>query len=214
MWGVPREIAEAGSPDGVRQVPGRKHHETRVVAGALKGKAIRYPSTLRLRPTMQRTRVSVFDSLRERMAGGVFVDLYAGAGGVGIEALSQGAACVHFVENDPLALRYLGDNLTRCEIDPLRGVVHPGVVIEFLRGGALRDIDPDVVYADPPYDADEIRLLLEFFDGIEYALAALLVIEHRREALSLDPYRRLVALRRKQFGQSCVSYIALGGKGS
>jgi 16S rRNA (guanine966-N2)-methyltransferase len=195
-------------------MPGRKHHETRVIAGTLKGKALRYPGGAKLRPTMQRTKGSVFDSIGDRVVGNVFVDLYAGGGGVGIEALSRGGSRVHFVENDPLALRYLHENLARCGIDPLRGVVHPMAVMEFLRGGALRRFVPNVVYADPPYDADEIRVLLEFFDHIEYALGALLVIEHRRDALTLDPLGRLSVLRRRQFGQSCVSYIALGGNGS
>lgn len=195
-------------------MPGRKHHEIRVLAGTLKGTVLRYPPGSEVRPTMQRTKTSVFDALGERVTDSVFVDLYAGAGGVGMEALSRGAASVHFVESDTEALRYLGENLTRCGADPLRAVVHPGAVIEFLRSGALREIRPDIVYADPPYDAGEIRLLLEFFNVIEYALEALLVIEHRRDAVSLDPFGGLSGVRLKRFGQSCVSYIALGGKGS
>jgi 16S rRNA (guanine966-N2)-methyltransferase len=192
---------------------GSKDHEVRVLAGTLKGRVLVYPAGARVRPTMQRTKASVFDSLGGRVEGGVFVDLYAGAGGVGIEALSRGAARVVFVESDARAIAYLRRNLERCGADPSRAVVRFGAVIDFLESDALRDLGADVVYADPPYEADEIRLLLEFFDGIEYPLDALLLVEHRKGALPVDSYERLGALKVREFGQSCVSYIELGGKG-
>jgi 16S rRNA (guanine(966)-N(2))-methyltransferase RsmD len=161
---------------------------------------------------MQRTKVSVFDSIAGRVVGGVFVDLYAGAGGVGVEALSRGAARVHFVESDPGAVRHLRDNLERCAMGADRAVVHAGAVIDFLRSGALREIGPDIVYADPPYDEGEIRVFLEFFNGIEYALDALLVVEHGRDTAGLDRFERLSVVEIRRFGRSCVSFIALGGK--
>jgi 16S rRNA (guanine966-N2)-methyltransferase len=190
-----------------------RHAEVRVIAGTLKGRMLRYPWGKALRPTMQRTKASVFDSLSSSVAGCVFLDLYAGAGGVGIEALSRGAARVHFVENDAEAVRHLRDNLARCGIGADRGVVHAGTVGAFLHGGALREIAPDIIYADPPYDADEMRVLLEFFDGIEYALDALLVVEHRKDTTSLERFEKLVVVDVRRFGQSYVSYIALGGQG-
>lgn len=190
--------------------------EVRVIAGTLKGRALRYPPGQGLRPTMQRTKAAVFDSLSSRVAGGVFVDLYAGAGGVGVEALSRGAARVHFVEMDPGAVSCLRDNLTRCRIGADRAVVHESRVVDFLRGGALRDIAPDIVYADPPYDAGEIRVFLEFINGIGYDLDALFIVEHRRDApwlgSPLDVFGRLEVVEVRRFGQSCVSYIALKGK--
>jgi hypothetical protein len=62
---------------------GANHREVRVIAGTLKGRVLLYPAGVGVRPTMQRTKASVFDSLARRIPGSVFVDLYAGAGGVG-----------------------------------------------------------------------------------------------------------------------------------
>jgi 16S rRNA G966 N2-methylase RsmD len=86
--------------------------------------------------------------------------------------------------------------------------------MDFLRRGGLRRIDPDIIYADPPYDAAETRLLLEFFNGIDYPLKAVLVVEHRKDPVILDPFDRLASLRVKRFGQTCVNYIVVGGDGS
>jgi 16S rRNA (guanine966-N2)-methyltransferase len=144
----------------------------------------------------------------------VFVDLYAAAGGIGIEALSRGAARVHFVENDADALRCLDENLERCRTDRDRAIVHRGAVMEFLRAGALRDIGPDLIWADPPYEAGETRLLLEFFAAVRYPLTALLLIEHRRDSVSADGWGGLEVLDARDFGQSRVTFVLLKGDGS
>jgi len=192
----------------------RGHLDVRIIAGSLKGRVLRYPVDARLRPTMQRTKASVFESLGETIEDAVFVDLYAGSGGIGIEALSRGAGCVHFVESGREAVASLRENLERCGVEPQRGVIHAEKVMDFLAGGAFRKIASDIVYADPPYDAGEIRLLLEFFNGIDYPLGALLVVEHRRGTVSLETFDKLACLRVKKFGESCVSYIVAGGNGS
>jgi len=193
---------------------GRRRLETRVLAGALKGRALSYPRDPHLRPTMQRTKASVFDSLGDRVRGAVFVDLYAGAGGIGIEALSRGATRVHFVENDAGALRCLEENLERCRVDRVRAIVHRGAVAEFLGTGALRDIGPDLIWADPPYEAGETRLLLAFFAAVRYPLKALLLVEHRRDSVPGDGWRGLEVLDTRDFGQSRVTFVQLKGDGS
>jgi 16S rRNA (guanine966-N2)-methyltransferase len=187
--------------------------ETRVGSGALKGRRLVYPRDPELRPTMQRTRMSVFESIGDGIRNAVFVDLYAAAGGMGIEALSRGAARAHFVERSAEAIRCLERNLERCGIGPERGIVHRRAVIEFLRSGGLREIAPDFVYADPPYRSDEPRLLLEFFNSVEYPLKILFLVEHQKDVLSLESYERLTVLKTRDFGQSRVSFVLLKGDG-
>jgi 16S rRNA (guanine966-N2)-methyltransferase len=187
---------------------GFKQKQIRVIAGALKGRPLSYPEMAGLRPTMQRTKASVFDSLGGSLEEAVFVDLYAAAGGMGIEALSRGARFAHFVENDRRALECLQDNLERCGVGRDRCLIHPGAVMDILRGDAPVFDDATIVYADPPYESDDIRLLLEFFDGMDYAGAALLVVEHHKDAVSVDRCTRLVRTKLKKFGQSWVSYFA------
>ncbi len=189
----------------------RGHLKTRVISGEFKGKVLSYPADRRLRPTMQRTKSSVFETLEGILEGAVVADLYAAAGGIGIEALSRGASRVHFVESDSGALECLRDNLTRCGIGGDRGLVHSERVMEFLRRGGLRNVDADVIYADPPYEGEEMRLLLEFFDEMDYPSKALLILEHRKDTVFVESLHGLVRTRWKRFGQSCVSYFVPAG---
>lgn len=183
--------------------------KTRVLAGSLKGRVLSYPDDRRLRPTMQRTKDSVFESLGGHLDGAVFIDLYAAAGGIGIEALSRGARRVHFVENDWVALECLRENLARCDIAPEQGIIHTGPAMDFLSSGRFRDADAHIVFADPPYAADEARLLLEFFAGIDYPVKALLILEHHKDAVTGKLVENLGRTKTKKFGQSCVSYFEL-----
>ncbi|UCG52384.1 MAG: RsmD family RNA methyltransferase [Candidatus Latescibacterota bacterium] len=184
-----------------------KKRHVRVLSGRLKGKVLSYPDDRRLRPTMQRVKASVFESLGNLIAGTVFIDLYAASGGIGIEAISRGANFVHFVENDGRALECLAENLERCGIGSDRRVVHTMDVMGFLREGGLIEAGASVVYADPPYTTKDIPLLLEFFDGIDYAGETLLVLEHPKDAVSMESYDRLARKKIKKFGQSWVSLI-------
>ncbi|HYB41094.1 MAG TPA: RsmD family RNA methyltransferase, partial [Candidatus Methylomirabilis sp.] len=84
-----------------------------MLAGTLKGQRLTLPAGSSTRPTADRVRIACLDTLMPYLDGGPFLDLFAGAGGVGIEALSRGAPSAVFVEIGVFALRALRDNLTR-----------------------------------------------------------------------------------------------------
>src|SRR5678816_2408067 len=117
-----------------------------------KGRVLRYPDDPGLRPSMQRTKHSMFSSLGSRLRGAVFADLFAGGGAVGIEALSLGAAFVHFAETGREAVAALEANLAICGAPASRYHVHRARVAELL----AREPNPmpgsSIIYADPPYD--------------------------------------------------------------
>src|SRR5579863_766852 len=97
----------------------------RIIAGTLRSRTLQAPAGLATRPTSDRLRETLFNVLSPRMEGAVFLDLYAGSGAVGIEALSRGAERVVFVERAPAALKVLRANLAGLELTA--GVhVHPG----------------------------------------------------------------------------------------
>jgi len=147
----------------------------RVIAGELKGRLLDYPRQGVFRPTMQRTRTSIFESIDRSIHGAVFIDLYAAAGGVGIEALSRGARLVCFAENDRDALRYLHRNLENCRVPAERYRVHAGDVTAFLKG-PMEKLAPDIVYADPPYEGTDFGVLLELLGAIVYPRSAVIVV--------------------------------------
>ena len=188
----------------------------RIIAGELKGRRLSYPphSERLLRPTMQRTKESVFSSLQDDLYDAVFVDLYAAAGGVGIEALSRGARLVHFVESHRQALACLDENLEACEIPTSRAVVHRAEVERFLEGGGLDDPSIGLVFADPPYDAG-IESLLALIDEKAYSHVRHIILEHRGVMPGREWRHREVA-RERRFGDTFVTYLSprtTGGDG-
>src|SRR5208337_3775621 len=88
----------------------------RIIAGSLRSRTLQAPTGLRTRPTSDRLRETLFNVLAPRIVGARFLDLYAGSGAVGIEALSRGAEHVTFVERAPAALRVLRRNLAQLEL--------------------------------------------------------------------------------------------------
>lgn len=174
--------------------------------GTLRGRVLRYPEIPGLRPSMQRTKASMFSSLAGDVDGGVFADLYAGAGAVGIEALSRGARFVHFVERDRAALDALRANLTHCGIEARRFCVHGEAVAGVLDARPCPLADATVVFADPPYDidvGDELlaRVALEALPSMKW-----LVVEHRTRASIVAP-PGMTMERARRFGETTLSYF-------
>ena len=131
----------------------------RVVAGRFGGRRLRSARTPALRPTADRVKEALFSILGEVLEEAEVVDLYAGTGALGIEALSRGAARVTWVERDPALARLVRENLAAL------GVVEPSAEARVVRGDAgafLRRLTPDprlVLLADPPYDGGALGLL-------------------------------------------------------
>jgi 16S rRNA (guanine966-N2)-methyltransferase len=121
----------------------------RVIAGTFGGRTLRTAEGMTTRPTTDKVRQAVFNSLDSAglIEGAVVVDLYAGCGAVGLEALSRGAARCTFVERDRDALYALRANIAALEIDDRAQVVATDVIAWV---GAMRSVD--IVFADPPYD--------------------------------------------------------------
>ena len=116
----------------------------RIISGSAGGIRLQSP-THDLRPTMDRVREAVFSSLGDRVPGAVVLDLFAGSGAFGIEALSRGARSADLVDSHRAAVSAIRGNLTRAKV---HGQVHQADVFRFLeRATALYDL----VFADPPY---------------------------------------------------------------
>ena len=118
----------------------------RVVAGSAGGIHLAAPNS-DTRPTMDRVKAAIFSSLGERVPGARVLDLFAGGGGLGIEALSRGCKEAAFVDNDARAVEAIRDNLQKTG---LRGTLHRLDVFQFLDRLASPD-SFDLIFADPPY---------------------------------------------------------------
>ena len=122
----------------------------RVIAGRLGGRRLKAPRGRDTRPTTDRVREALFSMLAD-VDGARVLDLFAGTGALGIEALSRGAARVVFVERSPAALAVLRSNLAELGIDSEQADVRPGDALAALRTARERDETYDLVFVDSPY---------------------------------------------------------------
>ena len=185
----------------------------RIIAGLFRSRPLQAPPGLATRPTSDRLRETLFNVLAPRIEGAAFLDLYAGSGAVGTEAMSRGAARVVFVERAVPALKVLRTNLARLEINE-RFEIHAGAVSAFLkRAAAKAAAGYDTVFLDPPYDAEaEYAAALGLLGGTACALlnqGALVIAEHRRNQKLMDNYGALARLRLLQQGDAALSFYAM-----
>src|SRR3954452_1514587 len=119
----------------------------RAIAGSAGGGRLAVP-TRGVRPTMDRVKAAIFSSLGETVIGARVLDLFAGTGALGIEALSRGAANARFVDHDRQAVAVIERNLAKTK---LSGRVVQRDVFDFLRGPISQE-SYDIIFADPPYE--------------------------------------------------------------
>lgn len=120
----------------------------RVIAGTAGGIRLEVPET-EVRPTMDRVKAAIFSSLGEAVADTRVLDLFAGTGALGIEALSRGAASAMFVDEKRDAIQAVEKNLARTGFT---GTVRQRDVFEFLESTAAGRLEFDLIFADPPYE--------------------------------------------------------------
>jgi len=181
----------------------------RVIAGKFRGRRLKGPAHPGLRPTSARVRKALFDIIGPRVTGARILDLFAGTGSLGIEALSRGAASVAFVECDRRAVMLLRANLAALGLGAAETEVIRAPVAEALpRLAALGD-RYNLVLADPPYETGLVnRTLAALVDGRHLAPGGLVVIEHRAgEDLTAPP--GMMLLDRRRYGDTGLSFLVL-----
>jgi 16S rRNA (guanine(966)-N(2))-methyltransferase RsmD len=178
----------------------------RVIAGTHRGRRLYGPRTLALRPTSDRVREALFSIIGNRLTNSRFLDLYAGTGAVGIEAVSRGAEHVTFVESNRDALKLLQQNLELCHIGDEVAVLSQ-TVQQFLNRHDQWNGPYDIVFADPPYvEALEFPLLFaEPKTDDLFALDSWLVIEHAAKTALPMLLGDIRFLRRYRYGDTALS---------
>jgi 16S rRNA (guanine(966)-N(2))-methyltransferase RsmD len=177
----------------------------RVIAGERKGLRLVAPRGRGIRPTTDRVKQVLFDVLRDEVVGERVLDLYAGSGALGIEALSRGAAEAIFVERDPKALAALRRNLASAKYQQHARVVADAVEV-FLRKWPAEET-VGVVFADPPYGEEAVRLLgyLDRFRGLRRGGVA--VIEHSSRQQLETALKFLRRWDRRVLGDTAISFF-------
>ena len=178
----------------------------RIIGGELRGRKISFPDAKDLRPTPDRVRETLFNWLQMQIHGARCLDLFAGSGALGLEALSRGAAEVVFVERDGRVLQKLRENLTLLGLDKGRCV--QASAEQFLRGSA----EPfDIVFLDPPFKDDVLAGLCASLEAGGWLSEEFRLYMERPQRLAMpDLPAGWELLRETKAGESLACLIGRG----
>lgn len=160
----------------------------RVIAGTARSLPLKTPQGLETRPTTDRIKETLFNILQSDIPGCVFVDLFSGSGGIGIEALSRGARKAYFVENAGEPLSCIAHNLQFTRFGD-RAVVLKQDAVAALSG--IREETADLIFMDPPYGQGHERRVLEALRGMRYVTENTLIVVEAALDTHMDYAREL-----------------------
>ncbi|HEV7684372.1 MAG TPA: 16S rRNA (guanine(966)-N(2))-methyltransferase RsmD [Pyrinomonadaceae bacterium] len=184
----------------------------RIIAGKFRGRKLKSPPSLEVRPTSDRLRETLFNIIAPQISDARFLDLCAGSGAVGIEAISRGAAHATFVDNSRPMCTLIKANLELCRIERNQSEVIETDGRDYLRRFVAKQPDSgkpwDIVFYDPPY-ATHYTPMLDFLGAHSSSVlteAGLLIVEHDRKNELPEEFGRLHCYRVLKQGDSALSF--------
>jgi 16S rRNA (guanine(966)-N(2))-methyltransferase RsmD len=182
----------------------------RVIAGKYRGRKLKSPPSLQTRPTSDRLRETLFNILAPRIEAARFLDLCAGTGAVGIEALSRGAAAVTLVDQSRRMCALIEANLEALQIADQTELV-TAEALEFLRRRTKKGAETfDIIFFDPPY-TDDYESVLNHIGAHRELLKedGLLIVEHHKKKELADEFGILRRRRVLRQGDSALSFFSV-----
>ena len=188
----------------------------RVIAGKYRGRPLRSSSGKDIRPTSDRLRETLFNVLTagnpEALEGTVWLDLFAGTGAVGSEALSRGARQVYFVETSPAAAKVIEQNLQSLGIEQGYRILRDdlaGILWRLKR----EHVSADVVFLDPPYRMQQAyeETLTALADSSLVWAMSLVIAEHEKKFDPGSEFKSLMRVRKLVQGNAALSFYRIGG---
>ncbi len=189
----------------------------RIIGGKLKGIKLVGLSGVSIRPTLDRVRESLFNQLAPDMEGAVFLDLFAGTGAIGIEAISRDAEKVVFVESSAKAQKIIYQNLDKCKLfdisDPNKK--KQWLLIKNSASQAIkilqeREYQFDLVYVDPPFAGGWYEdTMVELAKSTLLKTTSIVIVEHHHKTILLESYGRLFLIKSRKLGDSNLSFFSI-----
>lgn len=179
----------------------------RIIGGACRGKKLYSPRNNSIRPTADRVRESIFNILAGRVFGSRLLDLFAGTGALGLEALSRGAKHATFIDNHPAALELIKKNIKVCEWADRT---------EIIRWDSTRNLNCikcpielySLVFIDPPYRSEKVPTILRHLDRSNALTSkALAVVEHSSTEILDGKISAFVLEDQRAYGKTLVSFF-------
>ena len=176
----------------------------KITGGTLRGRRIRTCRDNSTRPLLSRLRKSLFDVIGERIKGITFLDLYAGSGAVGIEALSRGARRAAFVEKDFLSARIIEENIASYELFSQVKIWRKNV-LAFLPV-LLEGQKFDFIFVAPPYYKNMQDKTLDITEGVEINKTTIIVQHSPRENINFTR-RNMDIVKQKEYGDTTLTFL-------
>jgi 16S rRNA (guanine966-N2)-methyltransferase len=184
----------------------------RIIAGKYRGRNLKSPPSLEVRPTSDRLRETLFNVIAPRIEGARFLDLCAGSGAVGIEALSRGASHATFVDRSRKMCELIKSNLDLCRIERRESEVIQAEAEDHLRRFIAKQPDSgkpwDILFFDPPYSTGYLQVLEIFGTHASSLLTenGLLIVEHHHKNILEDKVGSIIRSRILKQGDSALSF--------
>ena len=176
--------------------------QMRITGGEARGIQLEAPRSPHFRPTSDRVRSALFQVISESLIEARVLDLYAGSGALGIEALSRGAEAADFVEQNGRLCQTIGQNLRKAGLEE-RGTIHRAKVaraLDFLKGSY------QVVLLDPPYDLPDLgQTMSKVARSGLIAERGLVVLEHSKRTDAKERYETLELSFQRRYGDTVLS---------
>ncbi len=181
----------------------------RIIAGKYRSRLIRSPRNAEVRPTKDRIREALFNIIIEYINGAEVLDLFAGSGAFGIEAVSRGAKSAVFVDNDRGCVKAIEDNLNALNVEDSK--------FGILKMDAFRAIDKfvnngkkfDIIFLDPPYYEDMAKkCLIKLSERDILKLRCVIVAEHHRKDILPQETGGIASYRSAYYGDICLTFYS------
>lgn len=173
----------------------------RVVSGTARGKKLITPDGMDVRPTIDRVKEAVFSSLQFDLEGRAVLDLFAGSGQLGIEALSRGAKSCHFVDNSDNSLFCVNSNVKNCGFESVSKITKSDS-LSFIKN---TDEQFDIAFLDPPYNKGIINEVMPFVVE-KMSNFGTIVCEHTKDGVLCESYGDFKKVKVKKYGIVFVTY--------
>lgn len=181
----------------------------RIITGSAKGTRLKTPRGMGTRPTGDRVKESVFNILGPFLADANVLDLFAGTGNLGLEALSRGAASALFIDKSSASVSLVRENINLTKLTEMA---------EVLKGDALTLLDRlvkdkkqfELIFCDPPYNKGLVETILAKIDNSDIlSMKGIVVVEHSKHEQIRAEFNQLKVKRTEKYGETLVSFLTL-----
>lgn len=181
----------------------------RIIAGKAKGHKLIASKNYDVRPTLDRVKESLFSMIQNYIYDSTVIDLFAGTGNLGIEALSRGAKKAFFVDNNRKSIEMVQQNLEKTKLKSLATILLADVMVG-LDKLKHKNVKAGLIFLDPPYDNENIVLTLHKISADELlSKDGVLVLEHEKDYSIPNRVGNLVRWRKQEYGSTIVTLFRL-----